>query len=75
MPFPTPHPEPSGQKVSRARDALSEHVSFVAQIREEISVAPGTVPERHPLWLLETLLDKSVRLLLAMDEADAARSR
>lgn len=70
-----PHPEPLLHKVDRARDALAEHVDFIAGVREEISALPGTDPGRHPLLLMETLLDRAAHLLSVMNEADAARRR
>lgn len=68
-----PHPETVSHKVERARAYLAEYVDFVDGSQGSLSTLPGTPPEYYPPYLLGMLLDKASRLLLALDEADAAR--
>lgn len=71
VPHPVPHPEPSYHRVSRAREACDEALSYIAFIEEELSYAPGTKPERRPEFWLHHLRVLTGNLLLTLEAQDA----
>jgi hypothetical protein len=75
QPNPLPHPEPQRDKVARAREACSEALSFIASIEEELSVSPGTKPERRYEFWLHHLRFLTGYLVMTMEENDARQQR
>lgn len=72
---PVPHPRPARCRTLRAREACSEALSVLASIQEDLSVVPGTKPERRPEWWLGHLQFLMGNLLLTLEEEDASRCR
>lgn len=70
---PVPHPEPSINKVRRARDECREALDQLALVQHELSTRPGTDMSKRPEWWLNQLQFTMGHLLLVMEDDDASR--
>jgi hypothetical protein len=71
--YPCPHPQPAHHRVLRARQRCSEELDHIAEIRDDISLEPGTPPERRPEYWLDHLRVNLGWLLLTLEDEDAIR--
>jgi len=67
---PVPHGRSAGSTVRRARERLEEDLRYLAEIEDELSVSPGTRPERHPEFWLGLLRGTASYLLWTLREQD-----
>ena len=67
---PVPHGRSAGSTVRRAREWLEEDLRHLAEIEHELSVSPGTMPERHPDFWLGVLRGTASYLLWTLREQD-----
>ncbi len=74
-PSPVPHPQSARCRVGRARDQLREQLTFLAGIEHELSLLPGTRPERRSDFWLGLIAGSATYLLWALDAEDAACGR
>ena len=70
--FPVPHPEPAACRVLRARTRMREELDYLAGIQHELSVRPGTPPERRSEYWLGLISGTVAYLLWALDAQDKA---
>jgi hypothetical protein len=70
--LPVPHPRPAACRVTRARARLREDLAYLAQIEHELSVRPGTPPDRRSEYWLGLIQGTATYLLWALDAQDEA---
>lgn len=70
---PVSHPEPSINRVRRARTECRETLDRLALIQHELSTRPGTDVSMRPEWWVNQLQFAISHLLLVMEDDDASR--
>lgn len=75
IPRPVPHPEPAACRVRRARARLREELTHLSAIEHELSVHPGTPPEKRSEYWLGLISGTAAWLLWTLDAQDEERNR
>lgn len=70
-----PHSQPAACRVLRARSRLREELACLAGIEHELSVRPGSPPERRSEYWLGLISGTAAYLLWALDAEDEAHGR